>query len=142
MINERRDRVVVDTGVFGARLGRSPGRLVSEYQSLLHGRPVAVSFATVAELPFGARRAGWGADRLRQLERELSRVKIVWPEVDLVTTYAHTWAWCVKNGHGLGQKEHEADRWVAATAFLLGLPLVAHDAIFKGVDNLELITTL
>ena len=45
-------------------------------------------------------------------------------------------------GHGLGQKEHEADRWVAATAVWLQIPLVAHDAIFTNVKDLELLTWL
>jgi hypothetical protein len=35
------------------------------------------------------------------------------------------------SGHGLAQKDHEADRWIAATAIWLKVPLVAHDAIFK-----------
>jgi len=49
---------------------------------------------------------------------------------------------CVKAGHGLGQKEHEADRWVAVTAIWLGVPLVAHDAIFANVQGLHLVTRL
>jgi hypothetical protein len=44
--------------------------------------------------------------------------------------------------NGLGQKEHEADRWVAATAVWLQIPLVAHDAIFANVKDLELLTRL
>lgn len=40
------------------------------------------------------------------------------------------------------QKEHEADRWIAASALWLGLPLVAHDGIFRDVPGLELLTTL
>jgi predicted nucleic acid-binding protein len=51
-------------------------------------------------------------------------------------------AWCVRAGHGLGQKDHEADRWVAATAIWLGVPLVAHDAIFANVKGLQLLTRL
>ena len=51
-------------------------------------------------------------------------------------------AWCVKRGHGLGQKDHEADRWVAATAMWLGAPVVAHDAIFANVEGLNLLTKL
>jgi predicted nucleic acid-binding protein len=42
----------------------------------------------------------------------------------------------------LEQKDHEADRWVAATAMRLDLPLVAHDAIFANVENARLITRL
>jgi hypothetical protein len=44
--------------------------------------------------------------------------------------------------HGLGQKEHEADRWVAVTAIWLQVPLVAHDRIFANVKDLELLTKL
>jgi len=43
---------------------------------------------------------------------------------------------------GLGQKEHEADRWVAATAIWLDVALVAHDAIFANVEGLNLLTKL
>jgi hypothetical protein len=42
----------------------------------------------------------------------------------------------------LGQKEHEADRWVAAPAIWLRVPLVAHDRIFTNVKDLELLTKL
>jgi hypothetical protein len=46
------------------------------------------------------------------------------------------------NGHGLGGKDHEAGRWVAASAIWLGIPLVAHDAIFANVDGLTLLMKL
>jgi hypothetical protein len=42
----------------------------------------------------------------------------------------------------LGHKEHEADRWAAATAVRLRVPLVAHDRIFANVKDLELLTEL
>lgn len=48
----------------------------------------------------------------------------------------------MRTGHGLGQKEHEADRWVAAAALWLQVPLVAHDRIFANVKDLELLTVL
>lgn len=34
----------------------------------------------------------------------------------LVEVYTDLRTDCVRQGHALGQKEHEADRWVAATA--------------------------
>jgi predicted nucleic acid-binding protein len=37
-----------------------------------------------------------------------------------------------------GQKEHDADRWVAATALRLDIPLVSNDAIFENVPGLHL----
>lgn len=84
----------------------------------------------------------WGPRRRQRLERELEQAETIWPGPDLTDIYAALRAWCVKNGHGLGQKEHEADRWVAATAIWLGIPLVAHDAIFANVEGLNLLTKL
>jgi predicted nucleic acid-binding protein len=67
-------------------------------------------------------------------------VETVWPGPNLTDVYVALRAWCVRTGHGLGHKEHEADRWIAATALWLGVPLVSHDAIFFAVDRLELLT--
>ena len=41
-------------------------------------------------------------------------------------------------GHGLGQRDHDADRWIAATALRLGVPLVSNDRIFERVPGLVL----
>jgi hypothetical protein len=48
-----RGPVVIDTGVFGARLTPSGRLLASHYRPLLEGRPAVISFITVAELGFG-----------------------------------------------------------------------------------------
>jgi predicted nucleic acid-binding protein len=141
-MNQARGPVVIDTGVFSARLGRREGFLDSAYRPVLEGRPAIVSFATVAELLYGAKVARWGSRRLSRLEHELGRAKTVWAGPELVEQCATLRAWCANKGHGLHQKDHDADRWVAATAMRLGVPLVAHDAIFKNIAGLELITTL
>lgn len=137
-----RGAVVVDTGVFAAELVRRGAPLAESYRSTLEGRLFIVSFATVAELRFGARRADWGTTRIQRLEQRLGRARIVWPGPDLVEVYADLRTTCVRRGHALGQKVHEADRWVAATALWLDVPLVAHDNVFKNVDGLELVTRL
>jgi tRNA(fMet)-specific endonuclease VapC len=138
-----RGPVMVDTGVFGARLTSRGRALASLYQPLLEGRPALISFVTVAELRFGARLAAWGPGKLTRLDYELSRVEeTVWPRPNLTDIYAALRAWCVRPGHGLGQKEHEADRWAAVSAIWLRIPLVAHDAIFGNVKDLDLITGL
>lgn len=134
--------VVVDTGVFGARLTAAGHDLTFAYRALLEGRPAIVSYATVAELRFGAALAGWGSRRLQRLDEELAGVETVWPGPSLTEVYVALRAWCVRTGHGLGHKEHEADRWIAATSLWLGVPLVSHDAIFGGVDRLEVFTRL
>ena len=137
-----RSALVIDTGVFGARLTPAGRLLASRYRPLLEGRPAVTSFVTVAELQYGARLAGWGPDRLRRLDYEIGRAEVVWPGPHLAEIYATLRAWCVRTGHGLGQKEHEADRWVAATAVWLRVPLVSHDGIFANVKDLDLLTVL
>jgi predicted nucleic acid-binding protein len=137
-----RGPVVIDTGVFGARLTRRTRPLAATYRPLREGRPAIISFVTVAELRFGAKLAGWGVARLQRLEHELGQADTVWPGPSLADTYATLRTWCVKAGHGLGQKNHEADRWVAATAIWLSVPLIAHDAIFANVQGLDLLTKL
>jgi predicted nucleic acid-binding protein len=57
--------VVVDTSVFGADLLKVRAPLAASYQPFLVGRAVFISFVTVAELRYGARRADWGDPRLR-----------------------------------------------------------------------------
>jgi tRNA(fMet)-specific endonuclease VapC len=137
-----RGPVVIDTGVFGAQLTRRTWPLGESYQPLVEGRAALVSFVTVAELRFGARLAGWGPQRLQRLDRELERAETIWPGPELIDTYVALRCWCVKAGHALGQKDHEADRWVAATAMWLGVPVVAHDAILANVEGLTLLTKL
>ena len=49
---------------------------------------------------------------------------------------------CEQAGHALGQKIHEADRWIAATAIRLGTELVSDDAVFRDVSGLGLLSRL
>ena len=96
----------------------------------------------MAELRYGASLAGWGPGRFARLDRELARADTVWPGPNLTGAYVTVRTWCAKTGHGLGGKDHEADRWVAAAAIWLDIPLVAHDAIFANVKDLTLLTKL
>ena len=66
--------VIIDTGVFGARLTSRGQSLASAYRPLLEGRPAVISFIAIAELRYGAKLAGWGTARLVRLDHELSRV--------------------------------------------------------------------
>jgi tRNA(fMet)-specific endonuclease VapC len=127
---------VIDTMIAGALLSRKP--LASHYASHLQGRPLVISFVTVAELRYGALKATWGAARLEALEARLSAMTVVPSDSDLATVYAELRVSCARIGHGLA-KIHEADRWIAATAIRFGLPLVSHDGIFPGVPGLNLI---
>ena len=51
-----------------------------------------------------------------RMEAKIERVEVVHSGPELVAVYARLRAGCVAAGHALGQKEHTADRWIAATA--------------------------
>jgi predicted nucleic acid-binding protein len=142
MSQASRGAVVIDTGVLGARLTLRTRPLATLYEPLIEGRAALISFVTVAELRFGARLGAWRPERRQSLEGQLALAETLSPGPGMTDTYTALRVWCVRNGHGPGQKDHEADRWVAATAIRLRIPLVAHDAIFASVKNLQLLTKL
>lgn len=134
-----RGPVVIDTNVFGADL--VPGSpLIERYGPLIVGRPAFVSFQTVAELYFGALKRGWGSSRMLKLDAKLARVEVVHSGPELVLVWARLRAECERAGHALGQRAHDADRWIAATAVRLAVPLVSDDGIFRDVPGLVLET--
>ena len=132
--------VVVDTGVFGADLSPTSKPHAHLYADVLAGRNILISFITVAELRYGALRAGWGAKRRNELEETIDAAKIVWPGHGLASEYAALRAECVAAGHGLAEKSNEADRWVAATARYVKVPLVSHDGVFVDAPGIELLS--
>jgi predicted nucleic acid-binding protein len=134
--------IVIDTNVFGAELTRRGDVVAAAYRRHVEGRALYVSFATVAELRFGARLAEWGSARLQRLESRLGAAEVVWAGDGLVDSYVTLRHACSTVGHPLGQKHHEADRWIAATARWLGIPLVTHDAVFLETPGVEVISEL
>ncbi len=130
-----RGPIVIDTDVFGADI--VPGsRLSALYEPIIVGRPAFISFQTAAELRYGALRRGWGQVRMRKLEARINEAEIVHSGPELVLAYAKLRVDCERIGHALHQRDHDADRWVAATALRLGIPLVSNDRIFKDVPGL------
>jgi len=129
--------VVVDTMVVSAlvNVGRDP-TTAARWRAAIGGRSIVVSFATVTELRFGAIKAGWGDIRRRDLERVLAQLVVVQPDDDLMRACAQLRADGWASGHALGHKVHEADRWVAATAMVLGIELVTGDEVFRNVPGL------
>ncbi|MGH9223250.1 MAG: PIN domain-containing protein [Acidimicrobiales bacterium] len=123
--------MVVDTNVFSADLLRATHGLVELYRPLLAGRRFLISFQTVAEIRFGARRRGWGSARMARLNEHVAHAEVVWPGPALLEVYVDLRVVCERFGHALGQPDHDSDRWIAATAIHLGVPLVSHDGIFR-----------
>lgn len=109
--------VVIDTLIAGWLFSRS--REVAPYRPHITGRQIVVSFVTVAEIHYGAIKAKWGERRRHDVESQLSAMQVVRPDNDLVDVYARMRAACAQSGHGLHAKDHEADRWIAATAIRL-----------------------
>ncbi|MEZ5141816.1 MAG: PIN domain-containing protein [Acidimicrobiales bacterium] len=132
-----RSAVVIDIDVFGADLVPSSA-LAGRYEPLIVGRPAFISFQTAAELRYGAMLRSWGDARLLKLEARIAAAEVVHTGPDLIEVYARLRVACQRAGHGLSQREHDADRWIAATAIRLGLPLVSNDTIFEGVPGLVL----
>lgn len=131
----RRGPIVIDTGVYGASLiPRST--LAAAYETVLVGRPAFISFQTAAELRYGALLRGWGPSRMQALDARISQAVVVHSGSELIEVYARLRAECVRTGHALGQRDHDADRWIAATALRLGVPLVSNDGIFVDAPGL------
>lgn len=77
---------------------------------------------------------------MRRLEARIDEAETVHSGPQLVLIYAQLRVECEHVGHGLHQREHDADRWIAATAMGLGIPLVSNDGIFKDTPGLVLQT--
>jgi predicted nucleic acid-binding protein len=133
--------VLVDTNVFTARL-REQRLLEAQYTKHTVGWRVAVAPQTIAEARYGALKAGWGQRRLSALADLIDRVRMLPVDLDTVEAVADLRNQCRLIGHALHQRAHNADLWIAATAILWGIPLVAHDAVFIGCPGLELRTEL
>jgi predicted nucleic acid-binding protein len=132
-----RGPIVIDTDVFSAEL--VPGsHLAERYAPIITGRKAFISFQTAAEVRYGALRRGWGRARMLKLDTKIHQAEVVHSGPELVLVYAQLRADCEAAGHALAQREHDADRWIAATALRLGIPLVSNDGIFRSVPGLAL----
>ena len=128
--------IVVDTMIASASLGLRESERKTRWQSLLEQAAWVLPFTVVAEMRFGAEVAGWGARRRGVLNRLIARTGVVPPLNEVTDAYVDLRTWTVRTGHGLGAKDHEADRWVAAVAMAAKLPLATEDSIFDGVAGL------
>ena len=97
-------------------------RLAELYEPVIVGRPPFISFQAAAELRFRGSLARMGCSPLK-LQAKLEAPKIVHSGPALVLVHAQLRVDCRRIGHALTQREHDADRWIAATAVRLGIPL-------------------
>lgn len=69
----------------------------------------------------------------------MKMITIVSSSDDVVTACATLRSECEKRGHALGQKHHDADRWIAATAIRLGLDLISADGVYQDTPGLRVV---
>jgi predicted nucleic acid-binding protein len=119
----------------GSGFGDSPRK--ARWEPLLSQCSWVLPFTVVAEMRFGAEVAGWGARRRGVLDRLVAAAAVMPPLGEVTDAYVELRTRSVRSCHGLGAKDHEADRWVAAVAVAAGLPLASEDAIFDGVPALR-----
>lgn len=131
---------VIDTVAFSALFHQMKRPdVAAPYLHIVGDRNMVMSFVTVAELRFGALKGGWGVMRRRALERDLAALPVVQPDDQLIQLCADLRHRCERLGHPIGQKIHEADRWIAATALRLEIPLVSGDHVFDDIEGLEVL---
>jgi predicted nucleic acid-binding protein len=75
-----------------------------------------------------------------RLERRIAEIVDVQPDDVMMPLCAELRSRCQQAGHALGERLHDGDRWIAATAIRLDVPLVSHDQLFNGAPGLRLIT--
>ena len=141
-MSDGKEPVVVDTMVFSWCLVAQPSDVGRRYAPHLVGRALVLAAQTVAELRYGVRGKSWGAKRQAALEMRIARLRVAGVDDRLTMTYAELKDRCVRAGHALGQKLHDGDRWIAATAIRYGIPLISDDGIFCNTPGLQLITEL
>lgn len=120
-----------------AWLGVRASQRRARWAPLLERSKWVLPFTVVAEMRFGAEVAGWGARRRGAMERLVARSGVMPPLEEVTAAYVDVGAWCVRNGHGLGAKDHAADRWVGAVAIAASLPLASEDTIFDDVPMIK-----
>lgn len=131
---------VVDTDVFShlyIRRGSADSR-VPRWRDLLTGRRVLISFQTRAELLAGSIGNGWGERRTGHL-RILDRTPTIRADNEVIEAHAKLVAECRRISHGLQDRTHSGDRWVAACAIAKGVELLAGDGIYVAAPGLVLL---
>jgi len=116
------ESVLLDTDVFSLFFRRDTRSLL--YDEDVRGKVRCLSFASVAELRFGAIAGGWQERRRGQLEDAMARTVILHGDDATVQHWATVKAARQRVGRPIGSE----DCWIAATALRHGLALLTHNA--------------
>lgn len=136
--------VLIDTDIFSAlainsAAGERRSFPISAWRDALGGRSIVISFQTRAEVIFGLYASTWSDRRIAEALAALDATPTVGVDSEVIEAFARLSADCRRAGHGLQQKVHVADRWIAACAIAKGLPLLARDGIYRGTPGITLL---
>jgi tRNA(fMet)-specific endonuclease VapC len=105
-----------------------------QYDSILEGNQLAVSFVTVGELFEWATIRKWGTKRREQLELRLRSYLVIPVDIEL----CRVWGAIRAEQQAKGMPISTNDAWIAATARRHSLALVTHNPKhFAGVEGIE-----
>ncbi len=128
-------RCLVDTDVL-SYLVRGDSR-AEFYRAYLAGKEVGISFQTVAELRRWGRTHRWGQNRWQRLQQVIAHLTVYLVDDALIDAWAYVTTVRDRQGHPIAT----GDAWIAATAWLQGLPLVTHNRRhFIGIKGLEVVS--
>ena len=115
-----------------------PDPRVAYWQAALTGRTLVIATQTRAELLHGLYSSGWGEARLSRALSRLNDTNTVPVDEELIQTYARLHVACKAAGHGLHDKVHRGDLWIAATAIEIGGTLLTLDKVYRDTPGLSL----
>ena len=128
-------RILCDTDVASYIFNGHPQ--AQFFQPYLSHQTLAISFMTVAQLYYGAYKAGWGIQRLTKLEHHLKNYVVLPYDYALCLKWAEIRRDCENNGHPI---EH-SDCWIAACALRHDCALATNNGKhFQYVKNITLIS--
>ena len=134
MTTHQQDTLVVDTNVVSYIHRKDP--IGEPYLARMNGCRTVISFQTYEELLFGVLKDKWGQRRIDDLFRYVSEnYDTIGYDIELVKASARLRT----DSERRGRKLNTADAWIAATAVLLGCPLLAHDKDFGNPPGLRVI---
>lgn len=132
---QAKSRIVVDTDVVSYLFN---GHTQAEFfKPFLNNKTLAVSFMTVAQMYYGAYKAGWSTKRQQQLEHHLKNYVVLPYDYELCLEWASMRCEMEK----AGQSVEHSDLWIAACALRHDCALATNNGRhFRNIKNLALIS--
>lgn len=134
--------IVADTRIISELIIRDPLKPPSAWLQTviphITGKSIYVSHITVAELLAAAKNATPVAGHVAAVRGQIALLQVQWPTMEVIERYSDLKA-TLPPGHRLAAKTAEADRWIAATALTLNLPVISNDNAYDDVMGLSFV---